>query len=123
VAVAASVYRSRNAPEKVCASVRKENWSEVPLFDGLPDQPFQVGMTGGGFAIMANWALKQAMPMRCEYSSSGALMGWDGNLGVALNSLGYTLMAHPKVKSQHLCPEVLSYLKNKEEHELAGVAG
>ena len=111
IAVAASVYRSRNAPHRLCASLRKDAWVEVPNFDDLPDKPFEVGMTGGGFAIMANWALKQALPMRCEYSESGALMGWDGNLGITLCGLGYKLMAHPTVKSEHLCEEVTSYLR------------
>jgi len=111
VAVAASVYRSRNAPRRLCAAVCKEAWIEVPNFDDLPDKPFEVGMTGGGFAIIANWALKQAMPMRCEFSETGALMGWDGNLGIALSGLGYKLMVHPEVKSEHLCPEVTAYLR------------
>lgn len=113
VALAASVYRSRNAPHRLCASLNKKAWIEVPNFDALPDQPFEVGMTGGGFAIMANWALKQALPMRCEYSESGALMGWDGNLGITFGNLGYKLMAHPKVKCEHLCPEVTTYLRKR----------
>ena len=119
VAVSASVYRSRTSPAKVCASVRKDLWGEMPLYDKLPDKPFEVGMTGGGFAILANWALKQAVPMRCEVSSHGVLLGWDGNLGMTLNALGYKLMAHPGVKSQHLCPEVVAYLKEKPEDSSA----
>jgi hypothetical protein len=122
VAVAASVYRSRNAPERACISIRSDLWLDVPLFDALPEEPFFVGMTGGGFAIIANWALKQAMPMRCEFSTKGALMGWDGNLGMTLHALGYKLVAHPKVKSQHLAPEILAFLKNRETEDATAAA-
>ena len=109
VVMAAGVYRSRHNPAHICASRNLEVWKDVPKFDDLPDAPFRVGMTGGGFAMIQNHALQKCLPMRCEYSASRALMGWDGNLGLSFTSLGFVMVADPRVKCAHLCSEVVAY--------------
>ena len=109
------VYRSRTAPTHCCAATHKEQWSGVPRYDDLPSNAFEVSMSGGGFAIVGNWALQQALPMRCEYSKRGYLMGWDGNLGLALAAKGYKLILEPKTKCKHLCAEVIEYLSRNPE--------
>ena len=55
-------------------------------------------------------AARQAIQTQAD-----ALRDRLGNLGMTLNALGYTLMAHPEVKSQHLCPEVVAYLEKEPE--------
>lgn len=109
VAVAAGVYRSRPSPEYICASRDKKTWRDAPKFDQLPNKTFEVGMTGCGFALIANWALQECLPVFCEVTPDGRMMGWDGNLGLALTERGYKLLAVPSVKCQHLCPQVIEY--------------
>lgn len=109
VAVAAGVYRSRPSPERICASKDKKIWRDVPLYDKLPTTPFEVGMTGLGFALCANWAIQECLPVFCELTEDGRLMGWDGNLGLALTERGYKLMVDPRVKCAHLCASVVEW--------------
>lgn len=111
VALAAGVYRSRPSPEYICASRDKKTWRDAPKFDQLPNKTFEVGMTGCGFALIANWALQECLPVFCEVTPDGRMMGWDGNLGLALTERGYKLLAVPSVKCQHLCPQVIAYEK------------
>jgi hypothetical protein len=117
-AVSAGVYRSRHNPTHICASTDLKLWRKSPRADAIGatiHQPFRVGMTGGGFACIANWALQKCLPMQCNYSERGYLMGWDGNLGMDLTALGYVLMAHPSVFCRHDCPEVLRYLESTSQ--------
>lgn len=109
VAVAASVYRSRPSPAHICASRDKTLWRDVPVFNALPTAPFEVGMTGLGFALVANWALQECLPVFCELTEDGRLMGWDGNLGLALTARGYKLFADPSVRCSHLCAPVIEW--------------
>lgn len=106
VAVAAGVYRSRTSPAHLCCSKDKTKWRDVPKFDHLPPGPFEVGMTGGGFAMFGNWALRECLPMHCELTPDGRLMGWDANLGMCLTSKGFKLLVDPNVKCRHCCSQV-----------------
>ncbi len=104
-------------PEKICASLDKRRWLDVPLYDALPKEPFEIGMTGGGFTLLLNRALQQAMPLACKVFAEGYTLGWDGKLCTDLTALGYRILAHPGVRCAHLCPEVIAY-----EASLAGGA-
>ncbi|MEA3208357.1 MAG: hypothetical protein QOE70_1414 [Chthoniobacter sp.] len=109
VALASGVYRSRRNPDYICASRDKAAWHDVPRFDALPAKPFEVGMTGGGFALIENRALQAALPLRCSTTPDGGLMAWDGNLALDLAAAGARLLAHPQVRCEHL--EVQSALR------------
>ncbi len=108
VGVAAGAYRDRIRPMDICAARSKRLWLDVPRYDALPAGPFEVGKTGGGFALMLNRALQQVLPVRCTVFGQG-VAGWDGYLCNGLTSLGYRLMLHPGVRCAHLCPEVSAY--------------
>lgn len=111
VAISASVYRSRPSPQNICASKDLKRWVNPPRYDQVGEEPFPVGMTGLGFALVANWALQECLPVFCELTDDGRLMGWDGNLGMALTAKGYRLLVDPRVKSKHLCPSVIEWEK------------
>ena len=114
VAGVGGAYRSRTSPAQCCAALKKDLWSGCPPFDSLPERTIEVGMMGGGFTLYSNAALRRAVPLICNHSKiSGALTGWDGNLGIALSSLGYKLLLHGGVKVEHHCKEVLNYLKKQ----------
>lgn len=109
VAVSSGVYRSRPSPVHACCSLDFNRWHNVPLINKMPKEPFEVGMTGMGFALIANWALQECLPVFCELTEDGRLMGWDGNLGIALRERGYKLLVHPGVYCQHLCKSVMEW--------------
>ncbi len=75
-------------------------------------------MSGGGFALLPNRVLQQALPLRCLLYGQITVLGWDGMLGRDLTALGYRLWAHPGVRCAHLCQEALAY-----EAGLAGRSG
>jgi hypothetical protein len=107
--MAAGVYRNRVSPTDICATLGERLWRDAPRYDALPAEPFDVGMTGGGFALMPNRALQQALPLRCATIGQHVLLGWDGNFGKDLAALGFRRMVHPGVRCAHLCPEVTDY--------------
>lgn len=105
-------YRARTTPQYVCGATSKVGWSGVLDFDSLPKVPMQIGVMGGGFTLYRNSALKKAMPVMCTKDETGRLIhGWDGNLGIKLNELGYKLILHGGVRVQHKCMEVNEWEK------------
>lgn len=109
VGLVAGVYRDRVHPENICVARDKQRWLDSPVYDALPAEPFEMGMTGCGFTMTLNRALQQALPVRCKRFSEGYALGWDGNLCRDLSALGYQLLAHPQVRCAHLCEEVAAY--------------
>jgi hypothetical protein len=109
VGLVAGVYRDRLNPGKICAALDKSRWLNAPDYDALPQEPFEIGMTGGGFTLLLNRALQQVLPVRCKAFAEGHTLGWDGKLCVDLTALGYRLLAHPGVMCAHLCPEIAAY--------------
>lgn len=102
VALVGGAYASRTSPEHACASVRTAFWGDSPKLESLPEEPIQVGMIGGGFTLAGNWALKKALPFECNrHPANNSLTGWDGNLGICLNKLGYRAYLHGGVKVEH----------------------
>ncbi len=108
VAMACGYYRSRNTPGKACLSIDKKTWLGVEMTD-IPSKPFEIGMSGVGFAIFANWALQKCLPQLCGNSTSGQLLGWDGAVCLTLTEKGYRMVCHPEVLCAHLCQEVQAY--------------
>ncbi len=109
VGVVAGVYRDRLNPDRVCAALDKRRWLDAPQWDAQPKEPYEIGMTGGGFTLVLNRALQQVLPVKCKFFAEGYALGWDGNLCVELTALGYRLLAHPRVRCAHLCPEVIAH--------------
>lgn len=109
VGAVAGVYRDRLNPDKICAALDKHQWLNAPLYDALPTEPFEIGMTGGGFTLLLNRALQQAMPLACKIFADGHALGWDAKLCADLTALGYRILAHPGVRCAHLCSEVVAY--------------
>jgi len=105
----AGVYRNRVSPTDICATLSERLWRDAPRYDSLPAEPFEVGMSGGGFALIPNRALQQALPLRCATAGQYVLLGWDGNFGKDLAALGFRRMVHPGVRCAHLCREVADY--------------
>src|SRR5947199_6989381 len=60
--VVAGIYRNRLSPTEICATLGKRLWLDAPRYDTLPPEPLEVGMTGGGFALLPNRILQQALP-------------------------------------------------------------
>jgi len=101
VAGVGAVYRSRNTPDRVCASLDLEAW-RAPLLSSLPPFPVPAGMLGGGCTLYWNSALRKALPFLCTFhATNGSLTGWDGNLGRALTSHNYKLLLHGGVHVDH----------------------
>lgn len=109
VGVASGVYRDRMDPSRIVATRHKRYWVDMPQYDALPAEPFEVGMTGGGFTLMTNRALQQALPTRCQRFENGYSSGWDGVLCADLAAFGYRVIVDPVIRCAHLCPEVLEY--------------
>jgi hypothetical protein len=105
----AGVYRDRGNPTRIAAALDKRYWLDIPQYDELPAEPFEVGMSGAGFAMMPNRILQQVLPVRCQRFASGYELGWDGNLGTDLTALGYRLILHPGIRCTHFCAEVIAF--------------
>ncbi len=106
VAAVAGVYRDRINPARIAAARHKHYWQDIPVYDALPAEPFEVGMTGAGFTLIVNRALQQVLPLRCI---DHPLLGFDANMGRDFTALGYRVLVHPGVRCAHLCPEVIAY--------------
>jgi hypothetical protein len=113
--VVSGIYRDRLDPPRIVAARHKRFWLDRPRYDGLPTEPFEVGMTGGGFMMMTSRSLQQALPARCERFANGQSSGWDGKFCTALTGLGYRVVVHPGVRCAHLCPEVLAYEASRKK--------
>jgi hypothetical protein len=109
IGVASGIYRDRLDPPRIVAARHKRYWLNRVSWDGLPAEPFEVGMTGGGFIMLTNRALQQALPAKCRRFENGQATGWDGKICTDLTALGYRVMVHPRVRCAHLCPEVMEY--------------
>ena len=109
VGVVAGVYRDRLHPDKICVAFNKQRWLDVPPYDALPQEPFEIGMTGGGFALILNKVLQQVLPVKCAAYPEGYTLGWDGKMCTDFTALGYRILAHPAVMCGHLCPEIAAY--------------
>lgn len=108
-------YRARTTPQYVCGATSKTAWQGVLDFDSLPDTPIQIGVMGGGFTLYRNSALRKALPLMCtkHIDSNRLIHGWDGNLGIKLNQLGYKLLMHCGVRVEHKCEEVIEWEKKE----------
>jgi hypothetical protein len=109
VAMVAGAMRDRVDPRRVVAACHKEYWLDIPQYDALPAEPFEIGMAGGGFMMLSNRVLQQVLPVRCQKFANGYSLGWDGNVCRDITALGYRMLLHPGVRCAHFCPEVLAY--------------
>ncbi len=110
LAMAAGVYRTRTGPERICASFPNSRNPSMPgfqpFYDKLPAEPFLVDRTGAGFALMRRSAVVASLPMRFEVQHR---RGWDVNLCFDMRDKGWTVAAHPTVRCEHLCKEVMQF--------------
>lgn len=100
-ALAAGVYEQPEEPMLACAAKGSERWTEPVRMDSLPDKPFEIGMTGGGFTLYLSSALKHCFPLLPTFMSDPYLLGWDGTLGRKLHKMGFKSWLHPRVRCAH----------------------
>lgn len=108
VAAAAGLYRSRSNPACACASSSPERWITVQHKDAIGKQ-LPIYMSGGGFTLFGNWAIRQALPFRASYPD-GRVVGWDNHLGKSIHASGQKMILRGDIQVEHLAPEVESFL-------------
>lgn len=108
VAAAAGLYRSRSNPACACASSSHERWITVQHKDAIGKQ-LPIYMSGGGFTLFGNWAIKKALPFRASFPDN-RVVGWDNHLGKSIFNSGQKMILRGDIAVEHLAPEVGEFL-------------
>jgi glycosyltransferase involved in cell wall biosynthesis len=97
IGVVAATYAMPHNASEVCAGYGPDGWGPTVRWEGLPDEPFDVGCVGGGCTVWANGAL-HGYPLHVRWNE---LLGWDAVLCTAMRQRGYRVRLHGGVRCQH----------------------
>lgn len=96
-----SPYASRLEPEYVCAARGPNAWIDKPTMREIRNNIIDCDMMGGGCTVYRTALLKRSLPLRVFTDANNIILGWDGNLGLALRQQGYRLLINGNFTSQH----------------------
>ena len=107
-ALVGGVYETRTAPGCVCGARDSGNtgfWFDVPKISEVGDSIIPMKMVGGGFTMVHNAVIKKAFPFKCTEdvlpNGQKTLIGWDGNLGRTITSMGMQSYIDGRVQVEH----------------------